>query len=858
MSICLPRQRHIDHALRTLRALCLISGVLGVSTLGRALDSAAAPGVASDLSPIGLSSPIYLEKSTSAHSLTPEAGWQVGGFNTQFQSQRGNSSLSLQGGVFASRTLAAQRVLDNNVPIPGSALDLDSFQPSSRAAGLPAGLAFSVPSHSKQRPADDITYQRMEFQTGRLRVSGAFADVDANCQGVDALVKRLAPTDAQAASLLSTGMRHTQMAAEFAGPGGVKWRSAMANIENSQQGHKERGLVRETQTHSLSWAGSRFGAEWSTATLDEAWDAAVARKDAKRSRSQTMKLSSTLARKSSLSLAQTTTDLLVGMNETSQRQIDVGLKWQEWSALGLQGNYTTKTIEQTGEMSNSWRVEMRSKLAGTQLSGKIGRSFTTATRTAAPVAKDELDLKLETRLSSALQWSSQLQETPDAQQGATQTTTHQLSAALSPRWKMLTQHQVNESATLGEAARTDWRLTGQVGTTTHPAELSFTTRQEALADEQNQERAEVKFQQTLVPGKVPTMFTMQAGNYALEAGELDREEAMLTAQVLQAPLTSNTTVSFGYFSGPSLGTAYLNYRAWGLKPTGNLERWRPADFSSYQEVGGEMRMALSDATKVVVKEYNSQQHTREDQTLEYGFEHTMRDLNILGGRRYTSSTTTEMPLEESWWRLVYSVGAPMPDWVKTALRTSIFTDGAKWGFGQLPTWVPTPKSGLQVDRQNVMVGGKAQDKYAVQFSGTLGSEVYVQSGYERHPAVINAPNQVDPVRRGFVHLGVRIRPRMHVFGRYHNEMREDKVSSARVHTCGLMSQMSTTDRVQVQVDALTRITGAEELTGTAVMLEYERLLAPDDQLSVKYRLNPESLYKADERVRLDVSYQHAF
>ncbi len=805
-------------------------------------------------------SPTYFEKATDPHSLKQEDGWQVGGINTHFEKQDGGEALNLRGGLFFSRRLAARGILDTDTSFSVNRFGANTLG-GTQTAFLPALLFGNAGGDTGT--ADRIIDQEMHYQAHGLNLTGSYTDVDKDFQGLDVLKRQMALTDPTSAGRLVLGRSQQSYHVDYTGVRGLTLSSESTTMRYDNAADKARdGLTNTRQTNAIAFAlAPRQQLQFTQTTTTDDWDQAKAKKAGTETRSEALRLTSGVAQKSTLSLGQTLTETTTGTRQTDVRQRDMTLQWNEWRGFALQGTYTNRLIAQSKEQTDTLGLTVTTALLpNMQLTGKLMQSTTSKPAGAVGAHTDQLDMTLVTNVCSGLQVTSQFQDIDASNKNVTRLQDQQIAWTLSPRWKLTSRLLNSENAKTGANDRTEFLLSGQVGSKARPAQIRLLTRDEELPGAAQQQRRELSYTHALDDTKAPTTLQAQVGDYALapHVGTL-QQDMLCTLQLLAAHPTPRTTLSLGVYDGPVLGSRYLAYRAWGQRPQGNLEVWSAKEFVHYREQGGELVQALTETTKLVVKE---QRGRREDtgrlETREYGVEQRLGMLTLLGGRRYTTTTSTATTLEESWWRLALTEKQPLPEWAVKSTRDAVFEDTAQWGLTVLPVWVPTPAHGLTIDRRLSQVAGRPTDEYAVQYADMLGHSCFVQGLFEQDPRKAGNPSEIDRVERSMVHIGYAVRPAVQVFARYLSEDRQDTVNTQCVRTIGVVGRLSSRVRLQLQLDAMRRQTVTGKAAGNAYLLAYERTLSADDSVVLKCRVNPSALYKPEDRTRLEASFRRVF
>ncbi|MHB9132528.1 MAG: hypothetical protein ACYDBB_15775 [Armatimonadota bacterium] len=848
---------------RTLWCVLLLAGGIGAYAVQGASTSIP------DIEPTTLFgqflTPLYLEKTVNPFAAKQDTGWQVSGFNTNFASNSlGGGALKLTGGLYYSQRIDAQATLKANTSSMARFGADTSAETSLRSLGI--GRMFGSRNDSTQGVADQITLQAVEYQAGGLRLAGKYADVGKDFQGLDVLAKQMSQSDPTGAKLLRLGVRHTEYSLGYTGIKGLNIASSQVSDENTLAGQAENGLTRSTQTNSLGVAlGAKHSLNYTVTNLVESWDSTVAKKDTREVQTQAFKLAGALGKKSQFSLGETVTSTTLGLTQTDVKQQSLSLNWADWQRLGFSGSYVSSLTEQTGVQNDILKLNLNSTLsAKMKLTGTLEDNGTWDPNTRTMTAKDFLNLKLETALTPRLSLVNQ--QTTDSRNpnvGETDTLSHKLSWQVSPKWRLNAELVDSENSKVGESDKVEMGITGQFGNTKAPQQIGLLNRHEELPNQVVQERQEVTY--TIPLGAKQAKLQANAGMYALTTANDGKAEEMLAVQMLSWHPGKRTTVSLGYFEGPRLGTSFMAYRNdWGLRYGGNLGVWSPADFTHYQEWGGQVEQKLTDRTTVLIRHFQGDiEDTGAQSTREFGVKHQFGAASIMAGRRYTEQPgkSAQTVQEESWWKLTLPFAGALPAWAINSTRMTVFDDGTIWGINRLPEWLAKqdkPVNGLTISRSNVLFAGKPVDDYHLRMARMVGSRFFMQASYERNPRKLTNLNEIDQVHRGMLHLAYAPKDGLQFFCRFINEARQDTADTLLTRSFGFIGRFSATQRLQIQADALTRTGKAISTSGIAFMGEYERTLNPDDSLLLKCRVTPITFAAPGERVQLEGSYRHTF
>ena len=803
-------------------------------------------------------SPLYLEKSVNPLSLGQENGWQLGGINSQFDVKNDDSVLSLRGGLFYSRRTGPRQILDNT-PLPDNRFGQQfNDGQGSRAFGLPQGLLFSG---NGQQTTDQIAYQRVNYQGHGLSLSGSYAEVGKDFQGLGELVKQMVPGDPEGAKLLGQGVTRTNFNVGYTGIQGLSLQNTLSREQFEAAGDKN-GLTKTVRNNSLAYnLSDRQKLEFSQSQQTEEWDPTVVKKDGKDVTATTLRFTRQLGgNKSLLSFSRVDTETVVGQKETDQQQEQYSLAWNEWRNLQFNGGFTRQMTEQTGEERKTINLDLVTtlfnnvKITGKLLDGEILRPD------ASPVQNDLLDLKVVAQLLPTVQISSLYQDIDTPEKGQITTSDHTLSWLITPQWKLTTRLLDIDNAKTGSTDRTEYSLVGQIGTPTRAEQLGLSLRTDVLPNDVQQTRREISYTRPLGTKEVPVALRVQLGQYALEQSQaVVKDDTLLTVQLLTLRPLPNTVISFGHYDGPTLGANYLAYRSWGQKPQGNLETWNDSNFVQYRESGTELVYSLTGSTKVVLKQlFGEREDTGRVDTSEYGIEQQFGQVKLLAGQRMTAQTGSNPDLRENWWQLNWAGAKPLPDWAVKSTRQTVFADSGAWGLAALPVWVKAPTSGLMLERRDELVGGKPVDATTLRYATMLGRLLYLQASYERDPRKADKPAEVEPLEREIVHLGYQLRPTLLTYARFMQENRRDAVPSLLTNSFGIIGTLSNAQKLHMQIELMERTNGTVASYGTAYMFGYERTLNQEDTLVVKYRYLPAEFSTPENRIRLEASYQRAF
>ncbi|HEY3379339.1 MAG TPA: hypothetical protein VGL77_17820 [Armatimonadota bacterium] len=809
--------------------------------------------------PAPMVSPTYIVKTTDPLAAQQTQGWQVGGLATHLSSSLGQGLFNLSGGLYFSRETARAQTPN------ASALSLGSSLGNTAALGLTNNLLKGDGASGAK--ADQIIFQRLNYQRGGLSLSGNYANVGKDFQGINELKQQVNADDAK---LLGLGMAQTGYALRYTGIKGMEFSSNRSNVENGQIGSAENGLSRTNQTNSLAFSlGQRGRLEYSVANLVEQWDPSVVKRDIHDVRTETLKLSGAMGKKSEFSLGQTLTNTLTGKQQTEDAaQRNISLKWNEWQHMSFAGGYTSKLNALNGETNDTLNLDMNAAISPRmQLTGHLANNDILTPSTGKTVKNDLLDLRLNSTLTPTLQLTGGYKQTITPDNMETLTRDQQLTWTPTAHWKFITR-LVDTDQTASDTRPKTSNLTafstiGQVGGKAHPAQIMLLTRDEALPDEVQQTRREVIYTRAFGPGKDASKFLLQTGTYQLTNATTPVGDTMLAVQLLNLRAGGDrTTVSLGYYAGPRLGAGYLTYRTWGQRNSGNLGIWNATDFARYSEFGGEVIHRLTPATRLIFREVSgSLQAGSVQEMLEYGVEHQIGNVKFQGTQTQTGLTgrsATADSREMNRWKLLMPSAHPLPEWAVNSTRSILFTDGASWGFANAPTWLTAkPTSGMTLEKRQAP-DRQTLDQYSLQGAGMISAHLFTQATYERYPQKVGDPAQTDPLTRQLLHLGYAIKPGVQCFGRYTNETRLDQPTTDTTISVGVIGQLSPVERLQLQIDAIQHCEKTKQQAGKAYALEYERKLQAGNALYLKLRLSPTLVLAPQDRVRVEASYRHAF
>lgn len=850
-------RQDLHGTLRVLRCCCYI-GLLSLGVGGWALTGGSTTESSPFTSLIPVVTPMYLEKTANPLEFNQGNGFQNFGLNTQLQSNSDLGALSLRGSVIYSRALGPSRIINNTDPIPISRFGEQLEQGDARALGLPQGLLFS--NGPGRGATDSAISQRLSYQRDGLSLSGDYSQVGRNFQGINELKQAMAAGDPQAAGQLELGMTKSNFSASYTGVQGLEVSHATRRLVNEQQGHAEYGLSRTEQENKLVYNfGNRRSVSYRLYSKDESWDPSLVKKDGAGLRQQQFGLQYGLGAKSLFSLNQSTTSQTAGAARTDTRESSLGFTWREWEKFSFDGGYATKRTAQTDEINRVLNLALATTLIpNVQLNGKLVRNETTRPG-AAVVRNNTADLNLVAQLSPSLKITSLYKDLDTVELGQVTTLDQRLTWNINPRWSLASRLLNTDSSTTGSLDRLEHRLTGQVGTKDRAEQVSLLTRTDTLPGETRQTRHEISYTRALGTKTAPVSLRVQVGQYDFAQKDVTKDGDLLTVQLLTLRPLPNTTMSVGYYDGPVLGASYLAYRAWGQKPSGNLETWDTAGFTPYRETGAEVIYALTGNTKLVVKQlFGERDDTGRVDTREYGIEQQLGPVKLLAGCRNTAQPGNASNQQENWWRVQWAEGEALPAWAINSTRQIVFSDTATWGLAQPAAWVTKPTAGLTLERREENTIANGADVYTARYSRMLGRSLFLQSSYERNPRKTDNPNEIDPVERELVHLGYAVRPDLQAYARYLRENRLDVQSDLLTRSIGVVGTLSKHEKLHLQVDLLSKTENGKCLTGTGYMVGYQRTLSPENSLSLKYRYLPTEFTTPDNRVRLEASLQRAF
>ena len=850
-------RHYLQHVPRVVQ-FCCYTGLLFLAMGGWALSGGAGSG-ASLLTPlIPLVSPMYLEKSANPLEFNQGTGWQLGGINSQFDANTGNSTLSLRGGLFYSRALGPRRILDSSTPVPDNRFGQQLDAADTRSLSMPQGLLFG---NSRGRNAvDQVTYQRMSYQGHGLSLSGNYAQVGKEFQGINELVQQMTPGDPQGAALLGLGMTRSNFNAVYSGIYGLELVHNTNALVNQQLGNQEYGLSRTEQENRLLYNfGERRSLTYRRYSKDDEWDPTIVKKDAAGLQQEQIILLYGLGAKSQFSLNQTATATTAGAAETDVREHSLALSWNEWQNFSFTGGYTKRVTEQTDQVNRILNLALStSLLPHVQISGNLTQNETSQSN-AALVKNNQANLSVTARLTPSVQICGLYQNVDAPDKGQVITRDQQLTWAQSPQWTLASRLLNTDSSNAGSSDRLEYSLTGRLGTQERAEQVCLLTRTDSLPNDARQTRREVSYLRAFGSKEAPVALRVQVGQYDLTQQDTRRNGNLLTVQLLTLRPLPHTTMSLGYYAGPTLGANYLAYRSWGQKPPGNLELWNPTNFMQYSETGSEITYALTGSTKLVLKQlFGERADTGRADTSEYGVEQQVGPVKLLAGRRNTAQPGDAPDLKEDWWQVNLTKATPLPAWAVNSTRQMVFGDSAAWGLAQPPAWVTAPAAGLSVERRHEIAIANCADVYTARFARMLGRRLFLQADYDRNPRKTDKPNEVEFVERGICHLGYAVRPNLLAYTRYVRENRLDVQPDLLTRSIGVVGTLSKNEKLHLQVDLLTRTTGGKEEWGTAYMAGYERTVNPEDTFSLKYRYQPEEFSTPENYVRLEASFQHAF
>lgn len=848
-------RQSLQHSRRMLQLYCYIS-LLACTVCSWALDSG--DNTSAEWTPIvPLITPTYLEKAVNPLALNQDTGWQLGGFNTQFDSKTAGSTLSLRGGLFYSRLLGPRSIIDPNEPLPdnrfGQQVDDNG---NARKLGVPQGFLFG--NGSRNQTTDQIIYQQLNYSAHGLSLKGSYADVGKDFQGLGDLVKQMAPGDPTGVKMLTQGVSRTNFNIAYTGVRGLNFSNVMSREETNIAGDNY-GRNATTQSTGLTYSlNSRQKLEFNQNHVIQSWDPRIVTKATNDINTTSWRFSQQLgAKDSQFSFGQTDTATLLGSTRTDVSQQQYGFSWNGWQNLHFNSSYLTKSTDQTHQLVKTLNMDLAATLLkNVQFTGKLVDGETTQPN-AQPVPNDTLDLHLAAKLSPSLQFNSMYQAVNTPDKGQVTTQDQLLSWLISPKWKLTTHLLNTDNAATGQSNRIDYQLTGQIAAT---QQVSLFLRSDDLPNDVQQTRREIGYSQAFGPKKTPVALQMQFGQYGVsQPQQAQRDGNLLTMQLLSLHPLAHTTMSFGYYSGPTLGANYLTYRSWGLKPTANPDVWGAGDFVPYQEMGTEFTYALTGSTKLVMKQLIAERaDTGSADMAEYGIEQQLGPARLMFGQRVTAQGTDKPSLQEQWWQMNLLAKKPLAAWAAGTIRQTVFADSTTWGLAQAPAWVTAPVAGFTLERQNVIVNGMLDNAWTGRYATMLGRRLFLQASYDQNPRKTDKPAEFDVLDRTCLHLAYQLQPSVITYLRFANERRFDLQPSIGTNSLGLIGTFSHNQKLHLQADLLERGTTSGKDYGLGYMVGYERTVNPQDTMMLKYRCLPIEFSTPDTNVHLEGTYQHAF
>jgi hypothetical protein len=670
---------------------------------------------------------------------------------------------------------------------------------------------------------DSLMDFKVAYKNSGLTMSAEINETGQKFLGFSDTVKKLKAFDPNSANMLAVGTKKTDFNMSYNGIKGLSMSSNLNTVTVDQTGNASNGMTRTINNNNIGMQlGSNMKVDYNISNLVEKWDPSIAKKDIREVQSQLLKLSGKMGSKSSFSLSQGSTNTDQGKIETDVTEYGYTMNWNEWDKLSLSGNYLTRFTEQSNEDIAMLNLDMKATISpNMKLIGKLTNSSTERDGVNGSIDNNFNQLRLETKVLPTLQMTNEYvtKYTPD--NANVKSINHQTVWKISPTW----------TSTL-LAGSNDNSLTGL------------------------EERLECGFKGTIGPVKSPATLLLQTGQYTFDTRKLDYDRDMMSVQILSyRPLTS-TSLAFGYYDGPILTANSLVYRSWGTKPVAITGVWRDVDFMRYREYGGELTQTLNTKTKLVGKHFRNETDSKGEQyTSELGVERQIGKGSVQLGYNATAlPNNTEN--HGTVWRVYLPFTKPLPAWAKSTLRGTVFQDGSTWGFGQLPTWVTTPESGMTVSQRISQVNKTESQNQSVTLGSMASDDVYLQTGYERNPNPIATMSDQDA--RLFFHSAYALSPDVQVFARYTQEPLLDKPAVLMTRSFGLMGRISPVIRLQLQMNWLSQNTATDSQEGQAYLLQFERNINADNSLTLKYRYLPEKFRGKLNTQQAELGYRLTF
>ncbi|MEI6521446.1 MAG: hypothetical protein WCO98_15620, partial [bacterium] len=678
-------------------------------------------------------------------------------------------------------------------------------------------------SNNTKNADDSLMDFKVAYKNNGLTMSAEVNETGQKFLGFSDTVKKLKAIDPNSANMLTLGTKKTNYNMSYTGIKGLSMSSNLNTVTVDQTGNVANGMTQTINNNNLGLnLGSKYRFDYNISNLVETWDPTVAVHDSREVQSQLLKLSGKMGNKSSFSLSQGTTNTNQGKAQTDLTEYGYAMNWNEWNNLSLTGNYLTRFTKQTNEQAAILNMDMKANITpNMKLTGKLVNNSTERTGVVGSIDNNFNQLRLETKVLPNVQMTNEYvtKYTPD--NASIKSINHQAIWKISPSWTSTILSGSNDNSLSGL-----------------------------------EERLECGFKGTIGPIKNPATLLLQTGQYNLDTNKLDYDREMVSVQLLSYRPLVSTSMAFGYYDGPILTANSLIYRSWGNKPVAITGVWRDVDFMRYREYGGELTQTLNSKTKLVGKHFRDEiDNNGEQYTSEIGVERQIGKGSIQLGYNDTQlPNNTEQ--HGTVWRVYLPFTKPLPAWAKSTLRGTVFQDGSTWGFGQLPTWVTTPESGMTVSQRISQVNKTESQNQSVTLGSMASDDVYLQTGYERNPnSNVNMPEQDD---RLFFHSAYAISPDVQVFARFTQEPLLDKPAVLSTRSFGMMGRISPTTRLQLQMNWLTQDTKTDSIDGKAYLLQFERSINADNSLTLKYRFLPEQFRGKLNTQQAELGYRLTF
>lgn len=776
--------------------------------------------------------------------------YQVNGLNTNLETALPWGKMQLVGGLFQSK-------LSTNNARPALYLVGDNRQPSSALAMF--SNLFSTKKASGQ--ASQLFFQSLDYIVGGLKLTGSYADTGAGFQGLDELTKQLAPSSAR---LLGLGTTIAEYGISYNNGNGLEFASNSTSRENHQPGNKENGLTRINSTQKMAMQFSpRMRFEYNNASIGEEWLAGKGQTN-RNTNAQSMKFTAGLGEKSEISLGQSATSTKSGKSFSEKTRLrNVAFKWLDMPGFTLNGSLLEKTNGLTDEenttwnMESSWQVDPRLSFTGKWLSNK--RTIPAAGQTDSEL----LQLSMSATLASNVRFSSKYGTVENPTVGKVATHEQQINWQPEKNLALQTRLTNTDSNKNGATYSLDQSVSAQIGTVARAEELALRLTDETLPQDTHQQRGELNYRRSL--GSTPA-----AGTVRIQIGTANRTQlaannsgSFLALQADNVPIDSRTSLTLGYYDGARYGAGNLNYRNWGHRIAGNNNALLAQDFVDFQEYGGVITHRPGKSTTIFLKQVQGEEAGNgEFSMLEYGFEQSFGSIKLQASENHSLTPgkgDSRLLRNTTLWKVSAPISKPLPEWAKKSLAYDTVSDSAAWGFNKLPTWQSNavPTAGITAEKKQVLDAGKTRDQYSVQGAVMLGKNSFLLARYDDNPYKAGTII-VDKTQRAFVQYTMRAKENMQLFSRYTTEDRHDNAAATSTLSLGLTGIVSSSERLQLQLDLLEKRDSNSVRNGSALIFAYDRKVSPQDSLALRLRLTPETFVDKEYPVAGELSWQRAF